>query len=120
MVKLFSSGNSKNGLSIVIFAKEKNIIVAHTHTFFLRVLFAGRVQGVGFRWSTLTVAKDFTITGFVKNLPDGKVELIAEGEETVVRSFLEALRSKMALYVEDCQVVGERAPRRYEDFSIAY
>ena len=77
-------------------------------------------RGVGFRWSTLTVAKDFAITGFVKNLSDGKVELHAEGEEIVVRAFLEALRSKMALFVEDCQVVEERAPQRYEDFSIAY
>tara|TARA_Y100001934_G_C12344789_1_gene772172 strand:- start:952 stop:1236 length:285 start_codon:yes stop_codon:yes gene_type:complete len=94
--------------------------VADTDTFFLRVLFDGRVQGVGFRWSTLTVAKDFAITGFVKNLPDGKVELHAEGEEIVVRAFLEALRSKMALFVEGCQVVEERAPQRYEDFSIAY
>jgi acylphosphatase len=89
-------------------------------TFFLRVLFAGRVQGVGFRWSTQSVAKGFAITGYVKNLHDGTVELMAEGEVSEARGFLDALRSRMSGYVENCEVTEGTATRRYQEFSIAY
>ncbi|MBL8829940.1 MAG: acylphosphatase, partial [Planctomycetaceae bacterium] len=44
-----------------------------------RVLFHGRVQGVGFRVTTRSIAQRFAVTGWVRNLPDGSVELLAEG-----------------------------------------
>ena len=56
-----------------------------------QVFFEGNVQGVGFRWSVKQVAKGFDVTGWVRNLPDGRVELQAGGEEAEVRAFLEAI-----------------------------
>ena len=57
----------------------------------LQVFFEGSVQGVGFRWSVKHVAKGFDVTGWVRNLPDGRVELQMAGEEPEVRAFLEAI-----------------------------
>jgi acylphosphatase len=55
------------------------------------VFYEGRVQGVGFRWSVRNVAKGFDVTGWVLNLPDGRVQMQVSGEEEEVRSFLEAI-----------------------------
>ena len=45
-----------------------------------RVYFSGRVQGVGFRFTCQSLARGFEVAGYVRNLPDGRVELVAEGE----------------------------------------
>jgi acylphosphatase len=55
----------------------------------LQVFYEGNVQGVGFRWSVRHVAKGFDVTGWVCNLPDGRVELQVNGEESEVRAFLD-------------------------------
>ena len=57
-----------------------------------QVFYEGRVQGVGFRYSTLRVATGFEITGWVRNLPDGRVELLAVGEAGEVADFLQAIK----------------------------
>ena len=58
----------------------------------LQVFYDGNVQGVGFRYSVKQIATGFDITGSVRNLPDGRVELQVNGEESEVRDFLEAIR----------------------------
>ena len=66
----------------------------------MQVFYEGNVQGVGFRWSVRNVAKGFDVTGFVKNLRDGRVELQAAGDEEEVRAFLEAiLRSELRAHI---------------------
>ena len=57
----------------------------------LQVLYEGSVQGVGFRYTVRQLAKGFDVTGSVRNLPDGRVELSATGEEGEVRAFVEAI-----------------------------
>lgn len=57
----------------------------------LQVFYEGNVQGVGFRWSVRHVAKGFDVTGWVRNLPDGRVELNVTGEEEEVRAFLDRI-----------------------------
>ena len=57
----------------------------------LQVFYEGNVQGVGFRWSVRDAAKGFDVTGWVRNLPDGRVELQATGEEDEVRAFLDRI-----------------------------
>ena len=60
-----------------------------------RVIYSGRVQGVGFRWTTRSIAKRFPVTGTVRNLPDGTVELIAQGTASAVAEFLAAVSERM-------------------------
>ncbi len=55
------------------------------------VFFEGRVQGVGFRWTVRHLAKGFDIIGWIKNLPDGRVQMQVSGENEEIRSFLEAI-----------------------------
>ena len=57
----------------------------------LEVSYEGRVQGVGFRWSIRNLAKGFDVTGWVRNLPDGRVQMQVSGAEEELRSFLEAI-----------------------------
>jgi acylphosphatase len=58
----------------------------------LHVLYAGRVQGVGFRYTAKVVATGFEVTGIVRNLPDGRVELVAEGLKDELEGFQQAIR----------------------------
>jgi acylphosphatase len=55
----------------------------------LQVFYEGRVQGVGFRFTVRHIAKGFDVTGWVRNLPDGRVELQVTGDEEEVRAFLD-------------------------------
>jgi len=57
----------------------------------LRIFFEGNVQGVGFRWTVKRIAKGFEVVGWVRNLSDGRVELLASGEEAEVRAFVAAI-----------------------------
>jgi acylphosphatase len=56
------------------------------------VFYEGRVQGVGFRYSVRQIAMGFDIAGWIRNLPDGRVELLAAGETGEVGAFIEAIR----------------------------
>lgn len=57
-----------------------------------RVLYEGYVQGVGFRWTSKRLAHGYDVTGWVRNLPDGRVELQVSGEDDEVSAFLRAIR----------------------------
>ncbi|HEV3167094.1 MAG TPA: acylphosphatase [Isosphaeraceae bacterium] len=65
-----------------------------------RVLYRGRVQGVGFRYTTRELAADFTVSGFVRNLRDGKVEVVVEGENAEIAAFLDAISRQMGVYIQ--------------------
>jgi acylphosphatase len=58
----------------------------------IEIFYDGRVQGVGFRWSVRNIAKGFDVTGWVRNLPDGRVQMQVTGTEEEVRAFLEGIR----------------------------
>ena len=53
-------------------------------------MFSGRVQGVGFRSTCQSLARSFEVAGYVRNLPDGRVELVAEGENSEIDAFLDS------------------------------
>lgn len=62
-----------------------------------RVIFEGRVQGVGFRYTTKDIARGFDVRGWVKNLPDGTVELQVDGEAEEVAAFLKEIAEESAM-----------------------
>ena len=57
----------------------------------LHIYFSGHVQGVGFRYSVKQLSLEFDVTGLVKDLPDGRVELVAEGERNELETFQAAI-----------------------------
>ena len=68
----------------------------------LQVLYEGNVQGVGFRYSVRQLAKGFDVTGAVRNLRDGRVELLATGEDDEVRAFVEAIgKSELRAHIKN-------------------
>ncbi|MCX6904539.1 MAG: acylphosphatase [Verrucomicrobia bacterium] len=58
----------------------------------LTILYSGQVQGVGFRYTVKQVARGFEVIGTVRNLPNGGVEVVAEGERLELEAFREAIR----------------------------
>ena len=65
--------------------------------------FSGRVQGVGFRWHTLKVARAFDVAGTVRNLADGRVHLHAEGAEREVLAFVAAVEDEMRAFIRETE-----------------
>ncbi len=86
----------------------------------LHVYFSGRVQGVGFRYTTKQISNRFAVSGWVRNLPDGRVELLAEGDEDELKSFLAAVRERMDRYIKNAEVEWGIASGLYTLFEIAY
>lgn len=86
----------------------------------MEVLFSGHVQGVGFRFTAERLARHFEVAGFVRNLPEGGVELVAEGDEAVLKDFLAAVReSEMKSYIQDVHVRWTGAQGRFQGFGVA-
>jgi len=82
------------------------------------VFFAGRVQGVGFRYTALRVAAEFDVTGFVCNLADGRVQLEAEGRAEIVAAFIAAIEERMHGCIRQTErVAAARAPQ-FRGFTI--
>ena len=81
-------------------------------------LFKGRVQGVGFRFATRNLAINYDVTGFVRNLPDGRVELVAEGPACEVTDFVSAIRERMKRHILDIVRSDEPASGQYAQFVI--
>jgi acylphosphatase len=74
----------------------------------VKAIAKGKVQGVGFRYTAMDIAKKLHLTGFAKNLPDGTVELFVTGDEPTIHQFFEALREAFNLQEE--QIVIENQP----------
>ncbi len=82
------------------------------------VCFSGRVQGVGFRYATLQVAKEFDVAGYVCNLPDGRVQLEAEGRAEDVAAFVAAVEERMHGYIRKTERSARRAAAQFSGFGI--
>lgn len=81
--------------------------------------FEGRVQGVGFRYTTRNISISYDVTGFVRNLSDGRVELVAEGPDEQVSAFIDDVRDRMRSYIRDAVVEDEPASGQYVHFIIS-
>ena len=69
-----------------------------------RIVFHGRVQGVGFRYTARSIAKRFPVEGYVKNLPDGTVELVAAGLQRDVNNFLAEIEQHFRDNINETEV----------------
>ena len=87
----------------------------------VQVFYEGNVQGVGFRWSVRNVAKGFDVTGSVRNLRDGRVELQVTGDEEEVRAFLEAiLQSELRAHIKKHSETPLPNPPAFRGFEIRH
>ena len=85
----------------------------------LHILYPGRVQGGGFRYTTKTVACGFDVTGEVRNLSDGRVELVAEGARPELEEFQKAIQdSEVGRFVRQEEVAWSAAKNEFRGFEI--
>ncbi len=82
------------------------------------VLYSGHVQGVGFRYTVCRVAEDFSVTGRVRNLADGRVELVAEGAPDQVEGLLSGVAAAMEGYIRGAQRSEAPPTGEFPDFGI--
>ncbi len=87
-----------------------------------RIVVSGLVQGVGYRFFAVRVAQGLGVTGFVRNLPEGTVEILAQSEsEDVLKTFIAKLeQGPSSAYVRGIIVENVEAEERLEDFKILY
>jgi acylphosphatase len=86
-----------------------------------RVHFSGRVQGVGFRYTCQSLARGHEVAGHVRNLPDGRVELVAEGESVDLERYFAAIQLEMGHYIRGIDVNPESpGPEPLVGFSIRH
>lgn len=83
------------------------------------VFYEGRVQGVGFRYTVYQIATGFEVTGWIRNLPDGRVELLAAGEPDELADFLQAIRdSGLGSFIRKEEGNDVPAPAKLRGFEI--
>lgn len=83
-----------------------------------KIQFFGDVQGVGFRYTACSVAQEFNVTGYVRNIRNGSVELVVEGKPKEIDRFLETLHDRMSDHIDREEVVEELASGEFIGFSI--
>ena len=85
----------------------------------MSVLYSGHVQGVGFRYTAKSVAAGLEVTGTVRNLPDGRVELVAEGVRSELDEFRRAIRDAgLEHFIHDEMVTWGEAQGGFRGFEI--
>ncbi len=84
------------------------------------VYFSGRVQGVGFRFTAEAIASRFSVTGFVRNLRDGRVELVAEGTEAELDRLQTAIEQDMQANIREANAADTAATGEFASFRIAF
>jgi acylphosphatase len=84
------------------------------------IWYQGHVQGVGFRYIAASIARQFDVTGFVQNLPDGRVYLVVEGEPGEVSQFLAEVRARMEHFIRDTSADRRPATGQFTRFEIRH
>lgn len=82
------------------------------------ITFTGRVQGVGFRYTTVNVASGHAVTGWVRNQPDGSVLCTVEGDELELRRFVQAVELAMQGHIRDVQISQSTATGEFDAFVV--
>jgi acylphosphatase len=87
------------------------MVRAHIH-------FCGTVQGVGFRYTTLSFAQQLSLTGWVKNLSDGSVQALVEGPSEKIEELLSKLKGQFGSYIREQQIEWAESRKEFDQFSI--
>ncbi len=82
--------------------------------------FSGLVQGVGFRYTAIRFAMRAGLTGWAKNLYDGRVEIVAEGAEEALEQFMRELREYFNTYVRNTKIEWEEATGEFTEFGVRF
>ena len=90
------------------------------NVFRMNCWFEGHVQGVGFRYQTMHVAKGFEVAGTVQNLADGRVRLCAEGDASEVHAFQQAVAKELKSYIRAVEIKTDSGPRTCQGFRIVH
>ncbi len=83
------------------------------------VIFRGHVQGVGFRYTAREVARQYNVTGFVRNLPDGTVEMLLQGPAQEIDSCIKEVQDSFEGHIRDTRIEDAPYNPRYTDFRVA-
>jgi len=86
----------------------------------LHVYFDGRVQGVGFRFTAVETGREIGIYGWVGNLDDGRVEVVAEAEEESLKDFLQDIAERFSRYIRDTDVEWLDATGEFKEFTVKF
>ena len=87
----------------------------------VRILYSGRVQGVGFRYTVKSLATGYDVTGIVRNLSDGRVEIVAEGAQPEVAAFREAvLQTHVGRFVKGEHIEWLEGAGEFRGFEIVH
>ena len=86
----------------------------------LHLYYSGKVQGIGFRYIVLDIALGQNVCGWVKNLNDGRVEVLAEAQEDTLNVFLEQVNQHFSRYITDITVEWLPASGELSDFGIKF
>jgi acylphosphatase len=84
------------------------------------VYYLGSVQGVGFRYTARSLAARFDVTGFVRNVPDGRVHVVVEGAAGQVGEFLDSIKVEMGHYIRETQETVLPPGGRFHSFEIRH
>jgi len=84
------------------------------------VIFIGRVQGVGFRYTAHRIAHRHQLTGFVRNLPDGTVEMFAQGPARDIDDCIQDIKEYFGDYLRETRIQEIPSDPKYKDFRITY
>ncbi|MGE5197070.1 MAG: acylphosphatase [Deltaproteobacteria bacterium] len=86
----------------------------------IHAYFNGHVQGVGFRFTAVHIARETKISGWVRNLDDGRVEIVAEGRDEDLKNFLSGIQSRFSRYVRDVDAEWTDATGEFSDFGVRF
>jgi acylphosphatase len=85
------------------------------------VIYSGDVQGVGFRYTAVAFASNYpAISGYVKNLSDGRVELVAEGEEERIEALLNDIKDDLREHIGEVSIEWSPAKGEFKDFRVRF
>ena len=85
------------------------------------IFYSGRVHGVGFRYTAEKIALDLGLVGWVKNLQDGRVELLCEGAEATIKKLLSQIQaSSLGPHIKKVDCVWEKSTQEFDDFRVEF